>query len=156
MVIITNGYRGVQPIFAIKPGATGDITLKDPTTKSDFVSWSTKRGGPYIPTPLIYGDLLYVLNNGVLSSYKAATGEPVYQKRLGGTGGAFSASPVAADGKIYCASEDGDVFVIKAGPEYEELAKNSIGEVLMATPAISDGLLIFRGLKHVYAIKAQP
>jgi outer membrane protein assembly factor BamB len=153
-VIITNGYRGVQPIFAIKPGATGDITLKDNATKSEFVSWSTKRGGPYIPTPLIYGDMLYVLNNGVLTSYKVATGEQVYQKRLGGTGGAFSASPVAADGKIYCSSEDGDVFVIKAGAEYEELAKNSIGEVVMATPAISDGLIIFRGGKHVYAIKA--
>jgi len=154
VVIVTNGYRGVQPIFAIKPGATGDITLKDNATKSDFVSWSTKRGGPYIPTPLIYRDMLYVLNNGVMTSYQAATGEQVYQKRLGGTGGAFSASPVAADGKIYCASEDGDVYVIKAGPEYEELAKNSIGEVVMATPAISDGLIIFRGLKHVYAIKA--
>jgi outer membrane protein assembly factor BamB len=154
IIIVTNGYRGVQPIFAIKPGATGDITLKDNASKSEFVSWSTKRGGPYIPTPLIYGDLLYVLNNGVLASYKVATGEQVYQKRLGGTGGAYSASPVAADGKIYCASEDGDVYVIKAGPEYEELAKNSIGEVVMATPAISDGLIIFRGLKHIYAIKA--
>jgi outer membrane protein assembly factor BamB len=154
-VIITNGYRGVQPIFAIRPGATGDITLKDNATKSDFVSWSTKRGGPYIPTPLIYGDQLYVLHNGVLTAYKVATGEQIYQKRLGGTGGAFSASPVAADGKIYCASEDGDVFVIKAGPEYEELAKNSMGEVVMATPAISDGLIIVRGLKNVYAIKAK-
>jgi len=154
-VIITNGYRGVQPIFAIKPGATGDITLKDNATKSDFISWSTKRGGPYIPTPLIYGEQLYVLNNGVLTAYRVGTGEQIYQKRLGGTGGAFSASPVAADGKIYCVSEDGDVFVIKAGPEYEELATNSMGEVVMATPAISDGLLIVRGLKNVYAIKAK-
>jgi len=154
-VVITNGYRGVQPIFAIKPGASGDITLKDNATTSDFVSWSTKRGGPYIPTPLIYGDQLYVVNNGVLTTYKVATGQQVYQKRLGGTGGAFSASPVAADGKIYCASEDGDVFVVKAGPEYEELAKNSMGEVVMATPAISDGFIIVRGLKNVYAIKAK-
>jgi len=152
-VLITNGYRGVQPIFTIKPGATGDITLKDNATKSDFVSWSTKRGGPYIPTPLIYGDQLYVLNNGVLTAYKVATGEQIYQKRLGGTGGAFSASPVAADGKVYCISEDGDVFVIKAGAEYEELAKNSMGEVVMASPAISDGFLIVRGQKNVYAIK---
>ena len=154
-VVITNGYRGVQPIFAIKPGASGDITLKDNATTSDFVSWSTKRGGPYIPTPLIYGDQLYVLNNGVLTAYKVTTGQQLYQKRLGGTGGAFSASPVAADGKIYCASEDGDIFVIKAGPEYEELAKNSMGEVIMATPAISDGFIIVRGLKNVYAIKVR-
>jgi outer membrane protein assembly factor BamB len=155
VVIITNGYRGVQPIFAIKPGASGDITLPKNETKSSFVSWSTNRGGPYIPTPIIYGDQLYVvLNNGVLVSYKLATGEQIYQKRLG-TGGSFSASPVAADGKIYCSNEDGDVYVIKAGPEYEELAKNSIGEILMATPAISDGLIIFRGVKNVVAIKAQ-
>jgi outer membrane protein assembly factor BamB len=153
VVVITNGYRGVQPIFAIKPGAKGDITLQNKATTSDFVSWSTTRGGPYIPTPIIYGDQLYVLqNNGVFASYKVATGEQVYQKRLGG-GGSFSASPVAADGKIYCSSEDGDVYVVKAGPEYEELAKNSMGEVLMATPAISDGLIIFRGLKNVYAIR---
>jgi outer membrane protein assembly factor BamB len=155
VVIITNGYRGVQPIFAIKAGAKGDITLQNKSTKSDFVSWSTTRGGPYIPTPLIYGDQLYVLlNNGVFASYRVATGEQIYQKRLG-NGGSFSASPVAADGKIYCSSEDGDVYVVKAGLEYEELAKNSIGEVLMATPAISDGLIIFRGLKNVYAIKAR-
>jgi outer membrane protein assembly factor BamB len=156
VVVITNGYRGVQPIFAIKSGATGDITLQNNATKSDFVSWSTKRGGPYIPTPLIYGEQLYVLlNNGVLAAYKVATGEQVYQKRLGGTGGSFSASPVAADGKIYCSSEDGDVYVVKAGPAYEELARNPMGEILMATPAISDGLIIFRGLKHVYAIQAR-
>ena len=155
VVVITNGYRGVQPIFAIKPGAQGDITLQNKATKSDSVSWSTTRGGPYIPTPVIYGDQLYVLqNNGVFAAYKVGTGEQVYQKRLG-EGGAFSASPVAADGKIYCSSEDGDIYVIKAGAEYEELARNSIGEVLMATPAISDGLIIVRGLKNVYAIKSR-
>ena len=154
-VVITNGYRGVQPIVALKPGATGDITLKDNETKNQFIVWSSKRGGPYIPTPVIYGDYLYVLQgNGALAAYKIATGEQVYQKRLGGAAGSFSASPVAADGKIYCTSEDGDVYVVKAGPEYEELAKNPIGEVVMASPAISDGLIIFRGLKNVYAIKA--
>jgi outer membrane protein assembly factor BamB len=153
-VVITNGYRGVQPIVALKPGATGDITLKQGETKSEFIPWSMTRGGPYIPTPIIYGDQLYVLqNNGVVAAYKVATGEQVYQKRLGGSGGSFSASPVAGDGKVYFASEDGDVFVIKAGPEYQELAKNPVGEVLMASPAISDGLIIFRGQKNVVAIK---
>ena len=154
VVVITNGYRGVQPIFAVKPGASGDITLKENQPKSDAIAWSTNRGGPYIPTPVIYGDLLYVLQiNGVLAAYKVATGERVYQERLGGGGKAFSASPIAADGKIYCSSEDGDVFVVKAGPAYELLAKNTIGEVLMATPAVSDGLLIFRGARNVIAIK---
>jgi outer membrane protein assembly factor BamB len=153
LIIVTNGYRGVQPIYAIKPGAKGDITLKGEQTQSEFIAWSTKRGGPYIPTPLIYRDQLYVCsNNGVLSAYDARTGQRLYQERLGGTGGSFSASPVAADGKIYLASEDGDVFVVKAGPTYELVATNSMGEALMATPAISEGLIIIRGLKDVFAI----
>lgn len=154
IVVITNGYQGVQPIIAVKPGATGDITLKPGETKNEFIAWGTTRGGPYIPTPVIYGEQLYVLqNNGVLAAYKVTTGERLYQQRLGGTGGSFSASPVAADGKLYLSSEDGDVFVVKAGPTYELLATNPIGEVIMATPAISDGLLIIRGLRHVFAIK---
>ena len=152
LIIVTNGYRGVQPIFAIKPGATGNITLNGDQTKSDFIAWSTKHGGPYIPTPVIYGEHLYVLlNNGVLAAYDVRTGDRVYQERLG-AGGSFSASPVAADGKIYLLSEDGDVFVVKAGPKYELLATNPMGEVLMATPAISGGVIIIRGLKDIFAI----
>jgi len=155
-VVITNGYRGVQPIIAVKPGATGDITLKTGETKNTSIPWSMNRGGPYIPTPVIYGDQLYVLqNNGTLAAYKVGSGERIYQERLGGAAGSFSASLVAADGKIYASSEDGDVFVVRAGPAYELLAKNVVGEVLMATPAISDGLIIFRGQKNVIAIKAQ-
>jgi len=155
-VIVTNGYRGVQPIFAIKPGATGDITLKSEETKNDAVAWSLKRGGPYIPTPVLYHDQIYVLqNNGVVAAYDPKTGQRVYQERLGLNGGSFSASPIAADDKIYFTSEDGDVFVVKAGPKYELLATNPLGEVLMATPAISDGVLFFRGLKHVFAVGAK-
>jgi outer membrane protein assembly factor BamB len=160
VVIVTNGYRGVQPIFAIKPGGRGDLTLAGDATSSASIAWSTKRGGPYMPTPVVYGDLLYVvLNNGTLAAYDAKTGERLYQERLGGKGGAFSASPVAADGKIYLTSEDGDVFVVKAGRTYELLATNPVGEVLMATPAIADGVLFIRGMKHVIAIappKADP
>jgi outer membrane protein assembly factor BamB len=151
--IVTNGYRGVQPIIAIKPGATGDITLKGDETSSAHIAWSSKRGGPYIPTPVIYQNQLYVVQtNGVLATYDVVTGKQIYQERLGGTGGAFSASPVAGDGKVYFSSEDGDIFVVKAGPKYELLGKNSIGEVVMATPALADGLLIIRGLKHVHAV----
>jgi outer membrane protein assembly factor BamB len=154
LVIVSNGYTPVQPIFAIKPGATGDITPKAGETKSEFIAWSMNRGGPYIPTPVIYKDQLYVLGiNGILTAYDVGTGQRVYQQRVGG-GGSFSASPVAADGRIYLTSEDGDVFVVKAGPTYELLATNPVGEVVMATPAISDGLIIIRGVKHVMAIGA--
>jgi len=92
------------------------------------------------------------LNNGVLAACDMKTGERAWQERIAGKGGAFSASPVAGDGKIYLASEDGDVFVVKAGAAYELLSTNPMGEVLMATPAISDGLIIVRGVKNLYAI----
>jgi len=155
IVIVTNGYAGVQPIYAIKPGASGDITLRDGRTASDAIAWSTNRGGPYIPTPIIYGGLLYVLGiNGVLAAYNVGTGERIYQERVEG-GTSFSASPVAADGKLYLASEDGDVIVVKAGAKYELLAKNAIGQVIMATPAISNGVIIVRALKEVFAIGAR-
>src|SRR5207253_7397938 len=108
-------------------------------------------------TPVVYGDLLYTCSNqGVLTAYNADTGERIYQERLGGKGGAFTASPVAADGKLYFASEDGDVFVVKAGPKYELLATNPVGEVMMATPAISDGLVIVRGINHLFAFGEVP
>lgn len=155
MVVITNGYRGIQPIYAVRPGGSGDLTLKDGAKSSAFVAWSTDRGGPYTPTPIAYGDLLYTLtNNGVLSAYVARTGEKVHQARVRDDITAFSASPVAADGKLYLAGEDGDVFVLKAGRTPELIATNPVGEVLMATPAISDGLVIVRGLKHLFAFKA--
>jgi outer membrane protein assembly factor BamB len=152
LIFVTSGYAPIQPIYAIKPGAVGDITLKDGKESNDWIAWSKQRGGPYMPTPVVYGDLLYTCSNqGVLAAYNAKTGERVYQERLGGKGGAFTASPVASDGKLYLSSEDGDVFVVKTGPKYELLATNPVGEVMMATPAISDGLVIVRGLKHVFA-----
>ena len=155
LIYVTSGYRIVQPIYAIRPGATGDISLKDGKESNTFIAWSKTRGGPYMPTPIVYGDYLYTCSNqGVLTSYNAHTGERIYQERLGGKGGAFTASPVASDGKIYLSSEDGEVFVVKAGPKYELLATNPVGEVMMATPAISGGMLFVRGLKHVFAFGA--
>ena len=152
LIYVTSGYRPIQPIYAIRPGATGDISLKEGAVSNNSIAWSKVRGGPYMPTPIVYGDILYTCSNqGVLTAYNADTGERFYQERLGGTGGAFTSSPVASDGKLYLLSEDGDIFVVKTGPKYELLSKNPVGEVMMASAAISDGLLIVRGLKHVFA-----
>ncbi len=152
LIFVTSGYAPIQPIYAIKPGANGDISLKEGTESNEFIAWSKKRGGPYMPTPVVYGDHLYTCSNqGVLTAYNARTGERVYQERLGGKGGAFTASPIASDGKIYLSSEDGDVFVVKAGAKYELLATNPVGEVMMATPAMSGGVFIVRGVKHLFA-----
>ncbi len=153
LIYVTSGYRPVQPIYVIRPGATGDITLKDGKESNEFIVWSKTRGGPYMPTPVVYGEYLYVCsNNGVMTAYNAKTGERVYQQRLADRGGAFTASMVASDGKIYMSSEDGEIFVVKAGPKHELLSVNPIGEVVMATPAISDGMLIVRGINHLFAV----
>ncbi|MDX2034359.1 MAG: PQQ-binding-like beta-propeller repeat protein [Blastocatellia bacterium] len=153
LVFVTAGYPPIQPIYAIKPTAAGDITLAEGKESNDHIAWSKKRGGTYMPTPIVYGDHLYTCgNNGVLTCYDAKTGERIYQQRIAGQSNAFSASPIAADGKLYFAGEDGDVFVVKAGPKYELLATNPMGEVMMSTPAISEGMLIVRTIGHVYGI----
>jgi outer membrane protein assembly factor BamB len=154
LIFICNGYRDNPRIYAIKQGsATGDISLKGGATANESVAWSLKRGGSWMPTPVIYSGLLYVCDDhGILTVYRAKTGELIYKQRLGAEGGAYSASPITADGKIYFSSEDGDIFVVKAGPKYELLAVNPMDEVLMATPAISDGMIIVRGQKHLFGI----
>ena len=93
-----------------------------------------------MPTPIVYDHALYVLaNNGVFHAYKLGTGEEVYETRVPQLGAGFSASPVAADGKIYVSGEDGDVIVLAAGPTFKHVATNAIGESLMATPALVAG-----------------
>jgi hypothetical protein len=157
LIYVTAGYRPIQPIYAIRLGATGDITLKEKQESSEFVAWSKQRGGPYMPTPIVYGDYFYTCsNNGVITAYNAKTGERVYQERIAGKGGAFTASPVAADDKLYFSSEDGEVFVVRAGAKHELLATNPMGEPLMATPAISDGMVIVRGQHHLFGIGDAP
>jgi outer membrane protein assembly factor BamB len=149
-VIVTGGYpRGSRPIYAIKPGGRGAI---DPAAVQGFV-WRGEKGSPYVPTPLVYGKELYVLaDNGVLTVYDAATGEQRYQQRLDQTPLGFSASPVGAGGHVYLASEDGDVFVVKAGPTFQVVARNDMNESLMATPAIAGSMLVVRGRTHVFGI----
>ncbi len=138
----------------MRPGHRGDLSLIDGATASDAVAWSTTRGGTYIPTPIVYRGHLYTnANNGRLTCYDARTGEIVlYHRRIGGVGGSYSASPVAADGKLYFTSEEDDTYVVRAGPEYELLATNTLGEIVMANPAFSDGMLVIRTQGHVYGI----
>ena len=156
MVFITNAHGPLAPILAIRLNATGDISLAPNETANQFVAWSYPRDGAYMVTPVVYGDYLYsAKNNGVMSCYEAKTGTKLYQERLGAGTSGFSASPVAGDGKIYFAGEDGDVYVVKAGPKFELLAKNTMGEVCMASLAISGGVLYVRTQSHVVAIAAK-
>lgn len=150
LIYITGGYPPGRTMYAFRPGAVGDISLKSGEDKNAFLAWTTSKGSPYTPTPIIYGDLFYVLaDNGVLSAYDAKTGDNIYQQRLPTS---FSASPVAANGKLYLLSEDGDVFVVKAGRQYELLSRNTMGQPLMSTPALTDGTLIVRGENAIYAL----
>lgn len=153
LTFITNAHGSSAPVYAIRLGATGNISLQGDQTSNDHVAWSSRRGGSYMQTPIVYGDILYNCTwNGILYAYEAKTGKVIYQERLGTGRTAFTSSPVAADGKLYIASEDGDVYVVKAGPEFKVLATNPMGEVCMATPAISEGTLYFRTQGHLVAI----
>ncbi len=153
LVFITNAHGKAAPIYAVRPTASGDITLEDGASSSTHIAWSYMRDGAYMQTPIAYEGLLYVCrDNGVLSVFDAKTGTRHYQSRLGDGRTGFSASPVAAAGRVYFTSEDGDVFVVKAGTTFEILARNPLGEVAMATPAISDGRFIFRTRGHLVSI----
>lgn len=150
LIIVTGGNPTGRPMYAFRPGASGDISLKEGEQKNQHLAWRTEKGSPYTPTPVVYGDYLYVCSdNGVFSAYNVKTGELIYQNRLPTS---FSASPVAADGKLYMGSEDGDMYIVKAGPKFELLATNAMGEALMASPAISDGVIYIRSQHNLYAI----
>jgi outer membrane protein assembly factor BamB len=153
LVIVASGRAPERPIFAIRPGSRGDLTLPSGQTMSEAIAWSRTQRGPYMPTPLAYGDHLYTLaNQGLFDAYAIAGGTEVYRQRLPHAGSGFSASPVASDGRIFLSSEDGDVFVVKAGPSFELLATNAMNEPIMATPAIAGSLLIVRTEKQLVAI----
>lgn len=153
LVFITSAHGKLSPIYAVRPTAVGDITLKEGETSNAHIAWSYLRDGGYMQTPIAYGDVLYVCrDNGVLSAFDARTGQRHYQSRLGDGKTGFTASAVAADGRVYFTSEDGDVYVVKAGPTFEVIATNPLGEVAMATPAISEGALFFRTRGHLVAI----
>lgn len=156
LVYISSGYVGDQlrPVYAVRPGASGDITLREDETSNEYIAWSLRQAGPYNPSPLVNGEYYYtLLDRGFLTCHKARTGELVYSKRRIQRGaGAFTASPWAYGGKIFCLSEDGDTYVIEAGPEFELVGKNSLDEMCMATPALSRGSLIIRTASKLYRI----
>ena len=154
LVYLTSAHGPGAPVFAVRETATGDISLADGETANEGIAWSHARDGGYMCTPLVYQGLVYIVKyNGVLSVYDAKTGERKFQERLAGGTSAFTSSPIAADGKVYLASEEGHVLVLKAGPTYELLAQNDMGESVLATPAISEGTLIYRTQDHLIAIR---
>ncbi|MBK9708481.1 MAG: PQQ-binding-like beta-propeller repeat protein [Acidobacteria bacterium] len=152
LIVLSNAHGGKAPLFVVRPTAKGDISLADGSTSNESVVWSVPNGGSYISTPIVYGGRVYLANyNGVIRCFDFKTGEKLYEERLG-PDATCSSSLVAADGKIYCPTEDGIVHVLKAGSKLEILAKNDLGEPCLATPAISQGIIYFRTAASLIAI----
>ncbi|HAV60864.1 MAG TPA: serine/threonine protein kinase [Verrucomicrobiales bacterium] len=151
-------HRVLKPVYAIRPGAAGDIGLPDGETSNEFIAWRRENAAPYNPTPVLHDGRFYTLwDFGFLSCYDARTGAEIYDKQRIKTDGiaGFTASPWAYDGKIFCLSEDGDTYVIAAGDEYRLLHVNSLEEMCMATPAIAGKTLVIRGAQHLFGIRGK-
>ncbi len=151
LIFINNAHGKMSPIYAIKTSAKGDISLRDDQRSNEYIAWSINRGGSYMLTSLVYGDYLYNCRmNGSLRCFNSKTGEEIYKDRLKGS--AFSASPVAADGRIYFSGEEGKIHVVQAGMEFKLLAVNDMQDICMATPAISGDKIYFRTQKYLIAV----
>lgn len=152
LIYMNNAHGRYSPIFAVKTDAAGDITLSENELSNKYIHWSVSRGGAYMQTPLVYNGYLYNLQtNGMLSVFDALTGEMKYKQSLDATGG-YSASGIASGKHVYFFAENGDVLLLEAGPEYKPVAHNTMNDILMATPAISDNVIFFRTQKSVIAV----
>jgi len=149
MVFCSSGRAG--PTLAIKPGGSGDVTRT-------HLAWSTERGSPFVPSPLVYRNQLYMVNDmaSIVTSFDAQTGKSLWQGRLGvAQREGFSASPVAVDGKVFFTNDEGETFVLRAGPAFTLLHVNALNERVLASPALVDGRWYFRTERALYAIASR-
>ncbi len=145
MVFISAGFPE-KVVMAINLGASGDL--------GESVVWKYAKGTAYVPSPILYGEFLYLTTDrGILTCLDAKTGEVKYEGGRIPIPATFTASPIAFEGKILLTSEDGDTFVIKAGPKHEILGTNSVGEPVYASPAVADGKIFIRGEKNIYCVQ---
>ena len=146
LVLASGGRPG--PILAVRPGGSGDVT-------STHVAWQSPKGAPFVPSPLLYGDELYMMNDqaSILTAYEPKAGTVLWQGRLGQVvQSGFSASPVGVDGKVFLTNEGGETFVVKAGKTFELLHVNNLDEPVLASPAMVDGTWYFRTPFHLMAV----
>ncbi|MCP4849714.1 MAG: PQQ-binding-like beta-propeller repeat protein [Verrucomicrobiaceae bacterium] len=156
LLYLCSGYVGDKrkPLFAIKPGAKGDITLDPDETHNKFIAWCQKKAAPYMPTPLLYRGRVYVLlDRGLLSCYEAKTGRVIYDRERLGKSAKFTASPLAYNGRIFCFGERGETVVVDAGDSFRMTGRNELDDLIMSTPAIAGDSLIVRTLHHLYCIR---
>jgi outer membrane protein assembly factor BamB len=148
--------EGNRPLMAVRQGANGDISLAPDRDANEFVAWRQPRFSGYTPSPLVYRGRVYAVNdNGILQVADAKTGKDVFKARVGGGGHTFSSSPVASQGRIYLLSEDGDTFVLRAVDRYEEIARNSLDEMSLASPAADADSLYVRTQTRLYRLRSR-
>jgi outer membrane protein assembly factor BamB len=155
MLYITSGYfqDKDRPVYAILPGAKGDISLGEGQTRNDFIRWSLEKMGPYNTSPIVYRGLYYtLLDRGMMTCHDSQTGELVYDRTRFPEGATFTASPWAYNGKIFCLNENGDTYVLTAGREFKVERTNKLDELSLSTPAIAQGKLLLRTASQVYCI----
>lgn len=155
LLFVGSGSQGEnnRPLYAIKPGASGDISLPQGESSGPFVAWFQPRATPYTGSPLYYRERLYSINDtGQMQVFEAATGREIYRERVGGTSNTFSSSPIASAGRIYAQNENGTTIVFAAGDTYSLLSKNALGEMSLATPAIGGAGLFIRTQTKLYRI----
>lgn len=151
IVFVTGGTNPIMPVYAIRAGLRDHVEYSA-GLEHPGLAWARATGGSYLATPLLYRDLLYVVHHaGRISVYRAGDGAIVYQERFSRRS-VFSASPVASEGRIYMPTENGLLFVVAAGPSFREIDVHDFGEPLMATPAISEGVLYVRSRSRLVAI----
>jgi outer membrane protein assembly factor BamB len=148
------GGGGSRPLFAVKAGASGDITLRAGARSNSGVAWYLPMAGPSMASPLLYEGYLYILEQrgGILSCFDAKTGKQVYRERLPRARG-FTSSPWAYEGKVFCLDDDAQTFVVQAGPEFKLLGKNTLEGMCWSSPAVAGGALFLRTADHLYCIK---
>jgi len=142
-----------RPFFAIRPGASGDISLKETEESTAFVAWRQPRASGYTPSALVADGRVYLVHDtGIMGVYAADTGRQIYKARVGGVGHTFSASPVASGSHIYFLDEDGTTIVVEGGDSYKEVAQNALNEMSLASPAVAGGSLYIRTEKRLYKV----
>jgi outer membrane protein assembly factor BamB len=152
LIYFNSAHGSSSPIYAVNTNAEGEITLEEGQTSNSKIKWSMPRGGSYMQTLLLYDGYLYNLGwNGRIECYNPQSGEVIYKEKLGKSK-SFVASPVASDGLIYTVSEDGEVYVIKSGKNFEVVYRNKLKEICMVTPAITEGIIYFRTQKGLIAV----
>jgi outer membrane protein assembly factor BamB len=152
-LLYLDGGRGA-PIFALRPGAMGDISLGKDQTSNEYVVWSQARAGTYLPSPVAYEGGVYALTEtGILSRFEAKTGKLTYKTRIDPAATAFTTSPWAYNGKLFCLSEEGQTFVIAAGEKFELLHVNELDEMAQASPALVGERLLIRTESKLYSIR---